>query len=85
MPIWRNRENVFKDRYQKVEKCAENDILQKKRKKLGKFSWMYFTVFDGFRPILMVFIDQNMQIHDFSMIFCQKSMDSGPGFVHDFH
>ena len=29
---------------------------------------MYFAVFDGFRPILMIFIDQNMRIHDFPML-----------------
>ena len=42
---------------------------------------MYFAFFDGFRPILMVFIDQNIQIHDFSMVFCQKSINSGSDFV----
>ena len=42
---------------------------------------MIFAVFDDFRPILMGFIDQNMRIHDFSMVFCQKSNDSGPDFV----
>ena len=29
---------------------------------------MYFAIFDGFEPILMVKIDQNMQFHGFSMI-----------------
>ena len=60
------------------EKCH---FEKKKRKKLGKRSRMYFAIFGGFRPILMIFIDQNMQIHDFPMIFCQKSMDPEPDFV----
>ncbi len=29
---------------------------------------MIFAGFDGFGAILMVFIDQNMRIHDFSML-----------------
>ena len=29
---------------------------------------MYFAIFDGFGPILMIFIDQNMRIHVFSML-----------------
>ena len=29
---------------------------------------MYFAIFDGFGPILMVKIDQNMQFHVFPMI-----------------
>ena len=29
---------------------------------------MYFSIFDGFGPILMVFINQNMQNHDFSLL-----------------
>ena len=29
---------------------------------------MYFAIFDGFGPILMVKIDQNMQFHAFPMI-----------------
>ena len=29
---------------------------------------MIFAVFDGFGTVLMVFIDQNMRIHDFSML-----------------
>ena len=46
-------------------KMREKWHFEKKRKKLGKRFRMYFAVFDGFGPILMVFIDQNMQIHDF--------------------
>ena len=38
------------------------------RKKLGKRPRMYFAIFDGFGPILMIFIDQNMRIHAFSML-----------------
>ena len=40
-------------------------FCKKNRKKLGKGSRMIFAVFDGFGAILMVFIDQNMRIHDF--------------------
>ncbi len=32
-PIWRNLENPFKGRYQKVEKSAKNQILQNKSKR----------------------------------------------------
>ena len=52
---------------------------------------MYFAIFDGFRPIGTIQIDQNMQFRDFPMIFCRKSMDYGPDFVQnndfnrDFH
>ena len=66
-PIWRNLENTFKERYQKVGKCAKNVILQENSGKLGKRSRMYFAVFDGFRTIRMIFIDQNMAFHDFSV------------------
>ena len=69
----------------KLENVRKMSFYKKKLKKLGKCSRLYFTVFDGFRLILMVFIDQNMEIHDFSMKICQKSMDSGPDFVHDFY
>ena len=67
-PIWRNLENPFKERYHKVEKSAKNQIFQNKSKKLGKRPRMYFAIFDGFGPILMIFIDQNMRIHDFSLL-----------------
>ena len=49
-------------------KNAKNDILQEKSKKLGNRSRMYFAVFDGFRRNLMLFIDQNMRFHGFSML-----------------
>ena len=70
-----------------LEKVRKIKFCKKNREKLGKFSRMYFAIFDGFRPIGTIQIDQNMQFRDFLMIFCRKSMDSGPDFVqnHDFN
>ena len=56
-------------------------IFQNKSKKIGKRPRMYFAIFDGFEPILMIFIDQNMRIHAFFNALCQKSKDSEPDFV----
>ena len=54
-PIWRNLENTFKERYQKVGKCAKNVILQEKSKKTRKTLqdvfcgfWWFWTDSDGF-------------------------------------
>ena len=51
----------------KLENSRKMLFYKKNRKKLGKRSRMYFAFCNGFRPILMVFIDQNMSIHDFSL------------------
>ena len=49
----------------KLENARKMTFCKKKRKELGKCSRMIFAIFDGFGLILMVFIDQNMRIHDF--------------------
>ena len=55
-----------------LENARKMTFCKKKRKKLGKRPRMIFAIFDGFGPILMVFIDQNMRIRDFP-IFCSDS------------
>ena len=43
-------------------------FCKKKLQKLGKRPRMNFAIFDGFGPILMIFSDQNMRIHGFSLL-----------------
>ncbi len=67
-PILPNHENRSKERCQKVGENVKIAFYKKNRKRLGERSRMYFAVLDGFRLILMIFIDQNMRFHGFSML-----------------
>ena len=50
-----------------LKKARKMIFFKKNLKELGKRSRMIFAIFDGLGPILMVFIDQNMRFHGFSM------------------
>ena len=41
-PIWKNRENSFKERWKKVKKCAKNTILQKNTKNTPEAKYLKY-------------------------------------------
>ena len=53
-PIWKNRENAFKELQKNVEKSAKNEISQKKSGKSREANYLEYDVFGWFLTYLSI-------------------------------